>query len=70
MEIDGVSAQNESIMENIFTQYDIEEAIDQCNFERPLGPDWFDGRIIKQESEIRNRIADEITETLNNGHIP
>ena len=70
MEIDEVSLQNESITDNIFTRSNIEEAIDQCNFERALGPDWFDGRIIKQESEIRNRIADEITETLNNGHIP
>ena len=70
MEIDRVSSQNESIMENIFTRQNIEEAIDQCNFERALGPDWFDGRIIKQEPEIRNRLADEITETLNNGHVP
>ena len=37
-----------STTENLFTREDINEAIDQCNFEKALGPDWFDVRLIKQ----------------------
>jgi hypothetical protein len=48
----------------------INEAIEQSNFEKALGPDGFDGRVLKTSKDLKRKIAVEITKALNNKNLP
>ena len=51
------------------TVSEIQTAIDQCNFNKGIGPDGFDGRIFERDPSIREFISEEIKDTLNRGEI-
>ena len=39
--------------EKFFDRMDVEAAIDNCNFNRAMGTDWFSGKVIKKCAAIR-----------------
>jgi hypothetical protein len=40
------------------------------NFNKGLGPDCFDGNIMKNNPQLQEKIAEEIATVLNTGEIP
>ena len=49
----------------LFNSADISEAINDCNFEKAIGPDGFDGRVLKMNEDIQAKVVNELTEALN-----
>ena len=39
--------------EKFFGRLDLEAAIDNCNFNKAMGTDWFSGKVIKKSVTIR-----------------
>ena len=46
MEIEGGN-------DRFFDRLDVEAAIDNCNFNKAMGTDWFSGKVIKKSAIIR-----------------
>jgi uncharacterized Fe-S cluster-containing radical SAM superfamily protein len=44
--------------------------IKECNFEKAIGDDGFDERILKSEIELLTKVADELLEMLNTATFP
>jgi hypothetical protein len=53
-----------------FSHNDIHEAIKNTNFDKGLGPDGFDWHVLIQNAYLRDKITGELTNTLNEGHMP
>ena len=53
-----------------FTQEEVLEAMRNSNFNKVLGPDCFDGNIMKNNPQLQEKIAEEIATALNTGAIP
>ena len=53
-----------------FTREEVLEAMKSSNFNKGLGPDCFDGNVMKNNSQLQEKIAEEITVALNTGTIP
>jgi hypothetical protein len=49
---------------------DIMDAIKRSNFNKGLGPDCFDGNILKTSELLNSKVAIEILDALNRGDIP
>ena len=56
--------------ESIFTLDDVVAATKSSNFNKGLGPDCFDGNILKSSTDLNNKIMAEITDALNSMRIP
>lgn len=54
----------------LFTADDFEQAILQCNFNKGIGPDGFNGKILLYNQELRKMVSDEISQYLNTGVFP
>jgi len=54
----------------IFRLTDIVEAMKSSNFNKGLGPDCFDGKILQADSTLCDRISYEIQDVLNQGEMP
>jgi hypothetical protein len=54
----------------IFRLADISEAIKNCNFNKGLGPDCFDGNILHSDQSLCDKVSYEILDALNQGNIP
>lgn len=52
-----------------FSSEDIQSAMTRCNFEKGIGPDAFDGRLLKDEL-VRAAVADFLRASLNSGEVP
>ena len=52
------------------TEDEIEAALTQCNFNKGVGPDGFDGRILEKDEIVKKLIVKEISTIMNNGNIP
>jgi hypothetical protein len=49
------------VTHRLFSDEDIENAIKECNFNKGLGPDGFDGNILtKSNHEVENPVADSL----------
>ena len=46
--------------ENLFSELEIATALSQCNFNKGIGPDGFDGRIIQKDEEVKAILTKEI----------
>ena len=60
--------ENDCILEgmtDIYTDQDIEEAMKECNFNKAIGPDGFDGKILEKDERIKEKIIKEIRMALN-----
>ena len=53
-----------------FTREEVLEAMRNSNFNKGLGPDCFDGNVMKNNLQLQEIIAEEITTALNTGAIP
>ena len=52
---------NEMVTHKLFSEEDIDNAIKECNFNKGLGPDGFDGNILtKSNLEVENPVADSL----------
>ena len=54
----------------LFSSEDIDNAIKESNFNKGLGPDYFDGNLIKNNETLRVKINYEIANALNMRVIP
>jgi len=54
----------------LFSSEDIDNAIKDSNFNKGLGPDYFDGNLIKNNETLRVKINFEIANALNMRVIP
>lgn len=54
----------------LFSSEDIDNAINESNFNKGLGPDYFDGNLIKNNETLRVKVNFEIANALNMRVIP
>jgi len=54
----------------MFSSEDIDNAINESNFNKGLGPDYFDGNLIKNNETLRVKVNFEIANALNMRVIP
>jgi hypothetical protein len=54
----------------LFSTKDIEDAAKVSNFNKGLGPDCFDGNILKDNEKLREKLNFEITSAMNSKTIP
>lgn len=55
---------------SIFTKEDIAAAIKDTNFDKGVGCDAFDGRILKQSKDLQDGVTTLLCEMLNTNSIP
>ena len=48
-----------------FTYEEVDEAAKNCNFNKGLGPDCFDGNLIRNNDELSTKVIYEIVESIN-----
>ena len=53
-----------------FTYEELDEAAKNCNFNKGLGPDCFDGNLIRSNDDLGTKAIYEIVEALNSVSIP
>ena len=53
-----------------FTREEVMEAMKSSNFNKGLGPDCFDGNLLKNNQQLNDKVTTEITIALNNANIP
>ena len=61
---------DDTISKPIFTADEVKAALKECNFDKGLGPDGFDGNVLKTNDELKSKIITEVVSALNNGEIP
>ena len=69
---DEVMRINTSNSNNVspFTQEEVLLAVGSSNYNKGLGPDCFDGNVMKNYPQLQDKVVDEITNALNSGSIP
>ena len=55
---------------SLFTVEDVVAATKCSNFNKGLGPDCFDGNMLKSSAELNDKIMAEVTDALNTMRIP
>ena len=53
-----------------FTREEVLEATKSSNFNKGMGPDCFDGNVMRNHERLGEKIVNEITQALNNAAIP
>jgi hypothetical protein len=53
-----------------FTREEVVDAMRSSNFNKGLGPDCFDGNVLRNNSQLSEKVMAEITDALNNAIIP
>ena len=53
-----------------FTGDEVVDAMRSSNFNKGLGPDCFDGNVLRNNSQLSEKVMAEITDALNNAIIP
>jgi hypothetical protein len=53
-----------------FTRDEVVDAMSSSNFNKGLGPDCFDGNVLRNNSQLSEKVMGEITDALNNAIIP
>ncbi len=48
----------------LFTKEEVIEAMKQCNFNKGVGPNGFDGRVLTMDEDLKHRVAQEITHIM------
>ena len=55
---------------SMFTVEDVDAATKNSNFNKGLGPDCFDGNMLKSSAELNDKIMAEVADALNTRRIP
>jgi hypothetical protein len=66
MRVDTFSVSNVSP----FTRDEVVDAMNISNLNKGLGPDCFDGNVLRNNSQLSEKVTAEITDALNNAIIP
>ena len=53
-----------------FTREEVIEATKCSNFNKGMGPDCFDGNVMRNHKQLEDKIINEITQAFNNAAIP
>ena len=53
-----------------FTREEVVDSMRSSNFNKGLGPDCFDGNVLRNNSQLSEKVMTEITDALNNAIIP
>ncbi len=53
-----------------FTREEVIEATKCSNFNKGMGPDCFDGNVMRNHKQLEDKIINEITQALNDAAIP
>jgi hypothetical protein len=53
-----------------FTHEEVLDAVKSSNFNKRLGPDCFDGNVLRNNVNLQSKVIDEITTALNSASIP
>jgi hypothetical protein len=53
-----------------FTREEVVDAMRSSNFNKGLGPDCFDGNVLRNNSQLSEKVMAEITDALNKAIIP
>ena len=53
-----------------FTRDEVVDAMRSSNFNKGLGPDCFDGNVLRSNRQLSEKVMAEITDALNNAIIP
>ena len=53
-----------------FTMEEVNEAVKSSNFNKGLGPDCFDGNLLRNNNQLNEKVITEITGALNDTSIP
>ncbi|KEJ82403.1 hypothetical protein OXYTRIMIC_806 [Oxytricha trifallax] len=61
---------DEQDKENLCDEADVEKSIQECNFNKAIGPDGFDGKMLNKSKTISKTVTKKINQWLNEGHIP
>ena len=61
---------NSNVSVSPFTIEEIQDATKCSNFNKGLGPDCFDGNVLKNNEQLESKILEEITYALNSASIP
>ena len=61
---------NSKVSVGEFTADEVRDAAKSSNFNKGLGPDCFDGNLLRNNSQLESKVVDEITFALNNACIP
>jgi hypothetical protein len=70
-ENDDADMDDESINTvSLFTVDDVADATKCSNFNKGLGPDCFDGNMLKSSADLNDKMMAEITDALNNMNVP
>jgi hypothetical protein len=73
MQIDtssGVNASDSGDNVTAFTKEEVIEATKSSNFNKGLGPDCFDGNLMRNNKTLNDKMVAEITIAMNNAYIP
>ena len=70
MVVEQETMHNASIHKPFFTADEVQDALKECNFDKGLGPDGFDGNVLKTNDELKQKIITEVVSALINGEIP
>ena len=53
-----------------FEPHEVDAAMEDCNFNKGIGPDRFDGTACKMNSQLRMRVTHEIAQLMTQGTLP
>ena len=53
-----------------FEPHEVDAAMEDCNFNKGIGPDRFDGTTCKMKNQIRMRVTHEIAQLMTQGTLP
>ena len=69
---DVVDGSDEEMIDtaSMFTAEDVVAATKSSNFNKGLGPDCFDGNVLKSSAELNDKIMAEVADALNTKRIP
>jgi hypothetical protein len=56
--------------QSMFTVDDVVTATKCSNFNKGLGPDCFDGNVLRSNNELNDKVMAEITDALNTMRVP
>ena len=73
MQIDtssGVNASDSGDKVTAFTKEEVIEATKSSNFNKGLGPDCFDGNLMRNNKTLNDKMIAEITNAMNSAYIP
>ena len=68
--MEGIEKQKEPNQLLYFNQNEVDQAMEECNFNKGIGPDGFDCTACKMNQQLRCRVTTEIAQLMYKGTLP